>query len=662
VANYPQKTIFDEKCVANIKIMYQGKEHRVPSGSNGFQLAQLLASSDTKIIALIIDGINYDLSKVLTTNATVSFITTRDEEGVKVLRHSAAHLMAYALLELYGDNIKFAIGPVIENGFYYDFDLDTNLSENDLEKITIKMQELVKKNESFLRQEWSVVQAESFFREKNQPYKLELLKDIPSKEIISIYQIGKYTDLCRGIHLPSVGYIQHFKLLKISGAYWRGNSRNKMLQRIYGTCWDTIEELQQHLKFLKEATERDHKKICQDMDMLHFEHEFAPGAPFYHSNGLVVFHTLIDYMRSQQDKNGYREISTPRVMNRALWEISGHWDHYGKHNFSCATEDGGQFCVKPMNCPGSILVYKQSIRSYRELPLRISEFGQVNRYETSGSLNGLLRVREFTQDDAHIYCTPEQLEQECVDVVRFILNVYKDFGFQNSVRVKLSTRPLQRIGSDEIWDKSEKSLSDVLLQLSIPYTLFPGEGAFYGPKLEFVLQDVLGRDWQAGTLQVDMNLPNRFAIKYVDRRGEKQEPIMLHRAVLGSFERFFGILTEHFAGKFPLWLHPLQVGVVTITDDNHSYAVKIAEKYRQMGLRVIMDFSSEKIGYKIRNMSLKKVPYILTIGKKEEIQQTVSVRILGYESTKTLDISPELLGQLLLEKIQQKDLDYRLMV
>lgn len=643
------------------KIRYNEKDFTIENGEvNGFQIAKIVTENSKDIVAMKVNGKDSDLSKTISEDSDITFITTNTTEGLDILRHSTAHLLAYAIQEIFaGENPKFAIGPVIENGFYYDFDVANPFSENDFDRIEKKMLEVVKRDEKFVREELSRKEAIKYFSGKKQQYKLELIGDIPEGETISIYKVGDFVDLCRGIHVPSTRYLKYFKLTKVAGAYWRGDSKNKMLQRIYGTAWADKNSLEVYFKLLEEAEKRDHKKICRIMDLAHFEPEFAPGAPFYHPKGLFIYNELINFMRKKQQDAGYVEVSTPRVMDRSLWETSGHWEHYGAHNYSGSTEDGKQFCIKPMNCPGGILIYKQGLKSYRDLPIKMSEFGRVNRYEASGALNGFLRVREFTQDDAHIFCTEEQLEEQCIETVKFILDIYDSFGFSSdTVRIKLSTRPDDRIGSDEIWDKAEKSLASTLEKLGLKYTIFPGEGAFYGPKLEFVLKDALGRDWQIGTLQLDMNLPKRFEMVYVGEDGKKHEPIMLHRAILGSIERFIGIYIEHTEGKFPLWLNPIQVAIATIVSEVDDYADKLCSIFTKNGIRACLDKSNEKIGYKIRELSIQKIPYILTIGKQEKEKNKVNVRVLG--DTKTYDFTIDKFIDIVKTKVESMSLDYDL--
>ena len=643
-----------------LKIQHLNQEFEVEEGINGFQLIKKIISDNEiakKIIAITTDGTIKDLSTTITENSTITFILNNSETGLDIIRHSTAHLLAYAVQELYGNKVQFAIGPSIENGFYYDFDIDTPFSEDDLEKITSKMNELIKQDDKFIREVWDKDEAIKYFAKNNQNYKVELINDLDQNEKISIYKVGNFTDLCRGPHIPSTRYLKNFKLTKVAGAYWRGNSNNKMLQRIYGVAFESAEKLTEYLNFIEEAERRDHRKICKTMDLLHFEPEYAPGAPFYHQKGLYIYNKLVSYMRNKQDDADYIEVSTPRVMDRILWETSGHWEKYGEHNYSGQTEDGKQFCIKPMNCPGSVLVYKQGIKSYRDLPLKMAEFGKVNRYEASGALLGLLRVREFTQDDAHIFCTPEQAEKQCIELTEFLLDIYKDFGFED-VKIKLSTRPEKRIGSEEVWDISENALAQSLKKLNLSYTIFEGEGAFYGPKLEFVLKDAIGREWQAGTIQFDMNLPERFDISYIGEDGQKHRPIMLHRAIFGSLERFLGILIEHTEGKFPLWLSPLQIGIAIITEEVKNYAEYVEDRLRNEGFRVKIDVSNEKINYKIREMSLEKIPYILTVGKKEEASHTLNIRILG--SQQTVDMSLDEFIDAVKMKIKLKEKEYNL--
>jgi len=566
-----------------------------------------------------------DLSTSFDVDATVSIVTSRDEGALELLSHDTAHILAEAVLELY-PGAQVTIGPSIENGFYYDFSLKTTFTPEDLEKIEVRMHEIVERDEPITREVWCRRDAIEYFKKNGQSYKAELISDLPEDEIITVYKQGSFTDLCRGPHLPSTGKIgSHFKLMKLAGAYWRGNSNNEMLQRVYGTVWPDKKQLEQYLHMLEEAEKRDHRRLGREMNLFHFQEE-APGAVFWHPNGWSLFSKLIDYMRVRQNSAGYVEISTPTVMDRALWEKSGHWEKFGENMFLTQTEDDRVFALKPMNCPGGIQVYKQGITSYRDLPRRIAEFGKVNRYEPSGALHGLMRVREFTQDDAHIFCTPKQMEEECRTVIELIMDIYRDFGFED-IRIKFSDRPENRIGSDDVWDLLESSLKGALERMGYEdYSYNPGEGAFYGPKLEFVLRDAIGREWQCGTLQVDMNLPERLDVNYIDEEGEKKRPVMLHRALFGSLERFTGILIEHYAGKFPLWLAPQQVVIATITGAADSYAVRVREALEKARLRVGLDLRNEKINYKIREHSHAKVPAMLIVGSREADNGTVALR------------------------------------
>lgn len=573
-----------------------------------------------------VDGTLVDTSFVIARDASLAIITDKDAEGLEIIRHSTAHLLAYAVKTLYPD-AQVTIGPVIENGFYYDFAYKRPFTPEDLTAIEQKMAELAKRDLPVTREVWSRDDAVQFFLEQGEKYKAELIQAIPADQEVSLYREGDFVDLCRGPHTPSTGKLKVFKLMKVAGAYWRGDSKNEMLQRIYGTAWAKKEDLEAYLLMLDEAEKRDHRKLGQQLDLFHFQEE-APGSVFWHPKGWFLFRKLISYMRECQEKAGYVEVNTPDVMDRSLWEVSGHWFNYREHMFTTQTEDERVFALKPMNCPGAVSMYAQGIKSYRDLPLRMAEFGKVHRYEPSGALHGLLRVRHFTQDDAHIFCTEEQMEAECRDVVKLIFEIYKDFGFEN-ILVKLSTRPANRIGSDEVWDKLESALALALEHMGVEYTLFPGEGAFYGPKLEFVLRDAIGRDWQCGTLQVDMNLPERFDIHYVAPDNSHKRPVMLHRALFGSLERFVGILIEHYTGAFPLWLAPVQAMVMSISENQKEYATEVLKKLREAGIRAEADLRNEKITYKIREHSLNRLPYQLIVGDKEKESNLVAVRTRG---------------------------------
>ncbi len=564
-----------------------------------------------------------DCSFVLEGDARVSIVTAREPEGLEILRHSCAHLLAMAVKELY-PSAQVTIGPVIEDGFFYDFAYERPFTPDDLERIEARMTRLAATNHAVRRRELSRDDALEYFGNLGEHYKAELIRDIPQDQVLSLYRQGDFEDLCRGPHVPFTGILQAFKLTKVAGAYWRGDAKNAPLQRIYGTCWATPKDLKDYLTRLEEAGKRDHRKLGQQLDLFHFD-DCAPGSVFWHAKGWTLFQQLIGYMRQRQDQAGYQEVNTPDVMDRSLWETSGHWQNYRDHMFSTTTEDQRVFALKPMNCPGAVSIFSRGLKSYRDLPLRIAEFGKVHRYEPSGALHGLLRVRHFTQDDAHIFCTPAQMQAECESSIALVFDIYRDFGF-HEVAVKLSTRPAHRIGSDAVWDQLEGALSGALETMAIDYRINPGEGAFYGPKLEFVLRDAIGRDWQCGTLQVDLNLPERFDISYIDEHGERQRPVMLHRALFGSLERFIGILIEHYSGALPCWLAPRQAVVITISEGQADYARSVADTLQRQGLRIGADLRNEKISYKIREHSLQKVPYLLVVGDKEKDGGFVSLR------------------------------------
>ena len=575
-------------------------------------------------LAGVVNGREVDASFQIEEDAELRIITGRDDQALEILRHSTAHLLAQAVQQLF-PGTQVTIGPTVDDGFYYDFAADHNFTLEDLEKIEVRMKELVASDLPVTRRVTSREDAVALFKGMGEHYKVEIIEDLPADEEISLYQQGDWLDLCRGPHVPSTGKLGAFKLTKVAGAYWRGDSNNTQLQRIYGTAWSTPKELKAYLNRIAEAEKRDHRKIGRKLDLFHFSDD-APGSVFWHPKGWTLFRELLEYMRARQDAADYVEVNTPDVMDRSLWETSGHWFNYRENMFSTQTEDERIFALKPMNCPGSVSMFAQGLKSYRDLPLRMAEFGKVHRYEPSGALHGLMRVRHFTQDDAHIYCTEQQMEQECIDVVALVLDIYKDFGFEDVV-IKLSTRPENRIGSDEVWDKLEAALSNALEVMGLDYVLYPGEGAFYGPKLEFVLRDAIGRDWQCGTLQVDMNLPERFDISYVDEEGNRDKrPVMLHRALFGSLERFIGILIEHFEGNFPAWLAPQQAVVVNITDKQTAYAGEVAASLKAQGFRVACDLRNEKVGFKIRELELAKIPYVLVVGEKEREAGTVAVR------------------------------------
>ena len=550
-----------------------------------------------------------------------------NEEHIEILRHDTAHIMAMAVQELFPET-QVTIGPVIENGFFYDFARDNPFTDSDLEIIEKKMKEIVKRDVKTSFKVLSREDAIKLFLDKGEKYKVEIIESLPSDEEIKVYFHGDWFDLCRGPHLNSSGEIgTAFKLTKVAGAYWRGDSNNPMLQRIYGTAWETQEELDNYLHMLEEAEKRDHRKLGKELDLFHFQEE-APGSVFWHAKGWTLFQSLINYMRKRQDEAGYSEINTPDIMDKSLWELSGHLEKFGDNMFTTEAREDRVYALKPMNCPGCVQVYKQGLKSYRDLPLRVAEFGKVHRYEPSGALHGLMRVRAFTQDDAHIFCTEDQITDESKIVCDLILSIYKDFGFED-VSIKFSDRPENRVGSDEIWDKSEKALRTAMEATGLDYTVNPGEGAFYGPKLEFVLRDAIGREWQCGTLQVDLNMPERLGGTFIAEDGKKYHPVMLHRALFGSLERFTGILLEHYAGNLPLWLSPVQAVVAPITSEIDDYAVEIQKTLKSSGFRVEMDLRNEKISYKIRENSLQKIPFLLIVGKKEMEEKSVTLRTFG---------------------------------
>ena len=557
-------------------------------------------------------------------------------ESLEIIRHDCAHVLAEAVQNLF-PKTQVTIGPTIENGFYYDFARDKPFTSEDLKIIEKEMHKIISKGNNFKREVWDRKKALEYFASKGENYKVELINEIPQTEEITIYKQGEWLDLCRGPHGESTKKIgDGFKLTKVAGAYWRGDSSKTMLTRIYGTAWRNKNELKEYLIQLEEAEKRDHRKLGKEMDLFHFQEE-APGAVFWHPKGWYLFQTLINYMRERQENAGYVETNTPDLLDRSLWEQSGHWEKFGDNMFTTEAKEDRIFAIKPMNCPGAVEIYKQGLKSYRDLPLRMSEFGKVHRYEPSGALHGLMRVRAFTQDDAHIFCTEDQITSESKIVCDLILSIYKDFGFEN-VRIKYSDRPEKRVGSDEIWDKAEKALINAMEATGLEYSLNPGEGAFYGPKLEFVLRDAIGRDWQCGTLQVDLNLPSRLDANYIGEDGQKKAPVMLHRALFGSLERFAGILIEHYAGHLPLWLSPTQIVVATITSDSNSYAEKIVGTFKTKGMRIEKDIRNEKIGYKIREHSASKVPIIMVVGKKESENNTISLRRLGSQNTESFNL------------------------
>ena len=609
--------------------LLDGKKIKFEKSINGFDLTKKISKSLEKVALIMdVDGDLKDLSYQIRKDAKVRIITPKDKEGLEVIRHDAAHIMAMAVQELY-PGTQVTIGPVIDNGFYYDFARKEPFTEEDLKKIEKKMSEIIDRDVKTKREVWKRNDAIKHFKKIGEKYKAEIIESIPENEELSVYHHGDtWHDLCRGPHLASSGKIgKAFKLTKVSGAYWRGDSNNEMLQRIYGTCWSSKKELDEYLHRLEEAEKRDHRKLGKEMDLFHFREE-SPGAVFWHEKGWLLFQRLVEYMRAKQRLAGYKEINTPELLDKTLWEKSGHWDKFGEHMFTSETPDEKTFAVKPMNCPGCVQVFNQGLKSYRDLPLKLSEFGKVHRYEPSGALHGLLRVRAFTQDDAHIFCTEDQITDESLSVTNLILEIYKDLGFENVI-LKYSDRPEKRVGDDTVWDKSEAALLSAIKQSKLEYTINKGEGAFYGPKIEFVLRDAIGRDWQCGTLQVDLNLPNRLGASYVAKDGNKKVPVMLHRALFGSLERFIGILIENYAGKLPFWLSPAQAVVCPIAEENNDYVKKLFKDLFKEGIKCDMDLRNEKINYKVREHSLAKVPYIIVCGKKEVAENTVTVRKLG---------------------------------
>jgi threonyl-tRNA synthetase len=556
-------------------------------------------------------------------DASLAIVTDKDPEGLEVIRHSTAHLLAQAVKELFPE-AQVTIGPVIEDGFYYDFAYQRPFTPEDLAAIEAKMTELARADEKVTRRVMARDEAVKFFRGLGEIYKAEIIASIPDKEEISLYGQGNWVDLCRGPHVPSTGKLKAFKLTKVAGAYWRGDSRNEMLQRIYGTAWPDKKQLDQYLHRLEEAERRDHRRIGKDLDLFHLQEE-APGAVFWHPRGWTVFQALISYMRERQNAAGYQEVSAPELMDASLWQQSGHLEKFGENMFLTQTPDKRLYAIKPMNCPGHVQIFKHGLRSYRELPVRLAEFGKVHRYEPSGALHGLMRVRAFTQDDGHVFITEDQITSESVAITKLILDIYRDFGFED-VGIKYADRPPKRVGSDDIWDRAEAALQAASSAAGIEYTLNKGEGAFYGPKLEFVLRDAIGRDWQCGTLQVDLNMPERLGAYYIDEHSAKRTPVMLHRAIFGSLERFFAILLEHHAGKLPAWLSPVQAVVLSITDRQDEYVRRVTETLKNQGFRVESDLRNEKVGFKIREHTLRRVPYLLVAGDKEVAANLLSVR------------------------------------
>ncbi|MBS0233589.1 MAG: threonine--tRNA ligase [Proteobacteria bacterium] len=624
-----------------------GKQRQIAKGTTGLEIAKSISPSLAKrTVAMQLNGALADLADPINHDASINFVSRTDPVALELIRHDAAHVLAEAVQSIW-PGTQVTIGPVIDSGFYYDFAKQQPFEPEDIPKIEKRMGEIIAKNAPFTKEVWSRDKAKEFFKNKGEYFKVELVDAIPEGQDLKIYKQGEWLDLCRGPHMTSTGQVgKAFKLMKFAGAYWRGDSTKPQLQRIYGTAFANEDELKAYLHQLEEAEKRDHRKLGREMDLFHFQEE-APGSVFWHPKGWTLFQTLIAYMRRQQARAGYTEVNTPDMMEKHFWELSGHWENYGENMFTTVLPDERVFCCKPMNCPGHVQIYKNGLKSYRDLPLRIAEFGKVHRYEPSGALHGMLRVRHFTQDDAHIFLTEHQIMEECLKINDLLLAIYKDFGFENIV-IKLSLRPEKRVGSDELWDKAEKALGDVLEEVKrrsndqIKTEIQPGEGAFYGPKLEYVLRDAIGRDWQCGTTQVDFNLAGRLGAFYIDEKSEKKTPVMIHRAIFGSLERFTGILIENFAGHFPLWLAPLQIVVAPIVSDANDYAVEVAEKAKALGLRVETDLRNEKINLKVREHSLQKVPVILVVGKREAEERKVSVRRLGSQEQTVLGLDEAL--------------------
>ena len=627
-----------------------GAQRSYEAGATGLDIAKGISPSLAKrTVAMMLNGEMVDLVRPIETDAKVEFLNRDDPRALELIRHDAAHVLADAVQALY-PGTQVTIGPVIENGFYYDFYRSEPFTPEDFAAIEKKMREIVAADKPIVREEWTRDEAVSYFEKLGEAFKVELVEAIPADQKISVYRQGEWLDLCRGPHMPSTGKIgAAFKLMKVAGAYWRGDSSKPMLQRIYATAFAKQEDLDAYLRQIEEAERRDHRRLGREMDLFHFQEE-GPGTIFWHPKGWTLFQTLIAFMRRRQQAAGYIEVNTPQVLDRALWETSGHWQTYRENMFITKTEDERVFALKPMNCPGHVQIYKNGLKSYRDLPMKIAEFGVVHRYEPSGAIHGMMRVRAFTQDDAHIFCTEDQIMAEAMKINDMVISIYKDFGFEDIV-VKLSTRPEKRVGGDEGWDKAEAALKkvlDLLAAQGVRTAINPGEGAFYGPKLEYTLRDAIGREWQCGTTQVDFNLPGRFGAFYIGPDSEKQTPVMIHRAIFGSLERFTGILIEHFAGHLPLWLSPVQAYVCTITSDADDYALEIAALARKHGLRIETDLRNEKINYKVRELSLAKIPVLLVVGRKEAADRTVSIRRLGSQAQTFAELD-ESLASLTLE-------------
>ena len=620
-----------------IKITFpDGRKQDFKYGTTGYDIAKSISPSLLKkAIAIEIDGSEQDLCENISSDANISILTLNDNKGLNIMRHTlTAQVLAKALKNLY-PNVKLAIGPVIENGFYYDFDLDKSITIQDLPMIEKEMKKIISSGNEIEKKYLSKEKAADLFKNKNETYKVDIIERSEQQGNFSTYyqKNTDFVDLCYGPHLPSLKHIGPFKLTKVAGAYWKGDSKNKMLQRIYGTAWKNQDDLKKYLNMLEEAEKRDHRALGKQLDLFHFQEE-APGAVFWHPKGWTIFQNLINYMRKKQDEAGYLEINTPDILDKSLWQRSGHLDKFGDNMFTTITEDKKEYAIKPMNCPGGIQVFRQGLRSYRELPYKIAEFGKVHRYEPSGALHGLMRVRAFTQDDAHIFCTEQQIEEECIKLCNLITNIYKDFGFDQIV-IKYSDRPQKRVGSDIVWDKSEEALLNTIKSLNVPYEINSGEGAFYGPKLEFVLRDAIGRDWQCGTVQIDLNLPDRLDCNFINSEGNKERPVMIHRALFGSLERFIGILIEHYSGNLPLWLAPVKAVIATVTEKCNDYAKNVFDLLNNNNIKTEIDLRNEKIGYKVREHSHSKIPIIIIVGEKEKSHNSVAVRKLGSKNVET---------------------------
>lgn len=618
-------------------VLKDGSKREFPKGSTGDDIAKAISKNLFKdAAAILINGAQTDLNLPVPDNAAIDIITRSSPEGLEIIRHDTAHVLAQAAKEIF-ENIQITIGPAIENGFYYDFYREKPFTPDDLKALEKRMRQILEQDTPIVREEWTRDDAIKLFKDQGEHFKVELVEAIPQGDIISLYRQGPFVDLCRGPHLPSTRRIRPaFKLMKLAGAYWRGDHRNPMLQRIYGTAWATEQQLKDHLFFLEEAEKRDHRKLGPAMGLFHQQEE-AVGNVFWHPKGWTLYQTLQNYIAKRLSPEGYQEVKTPQMVDKSLWEASGHWGKFRENMFTVNDDDDKELAIKPMNCPCHVQIFKQGIKSYRDLPLKMSEFGSCHRNEPSGSLHGIMRVRAFTQDDGHIFCTPEQIIEETKSFCELLKSVYTDLGLTD-VRIKFSDRPETRAGSDEVWDLAEKSLMDATKASGLEFELNPGEGAFYGPKLEFVLKDCLGRDWQCGTFQVDFVLPERLDAEYVGEDGKRHRPVMLHRAILGTFERFIGILIEHYAGKFPVWLAPLQVVVASIASEVNPYAEEVYKRLKENGIKVDLDVRNEKINYKIREHSHQKVPYILAVGKREAEENTVSVRQIGSQGQTVMSI------------------------